>query len=92
MHRIVVVLVTEQKTSYTNNSALEIQLSNESELQPNQFDKPPEYDCISYSLQRKHIYFSLQETMLFQRNINDITAEKMFHWQSFPKKEDTLRE
>lgn len=47
----------EQKTSYTNNSVLEIELSNESELQPNQFDKPPEYDCFSYSLQRKHIYF-----------------------------------
>ena len=40
----------------------------------------------------KGIYFLLQETMLFQRNIYDITAEKMLHWQSFPKKEDALRE
>lgn len=82
----------EQKTSYTNNSVLEIELSNESELQPNQFDKPPEYDCFSYSLQRKHLYFLLQEAMLSQRNSNDITAEKMLHWQSFPKKKDALRE
>lgn len=76
----------EQKTSHTDK------LSNEPELQPKQFDKPPEYYCISYSLQRKWIYFLLQETMLFQRNINDITAEKMLHLQSFLKKEDTLKE
>lgn len=69
----------EQKTSYTNNLVLEIELSNESELQPNQFDKPPEYDCINYNLQRKCIYFLLQKTMLFQRDGCDITAEKMLH-------------
>lgn len=46
------VLVMEQKTSHTNK------LSNESELQPNQFYKPPEYYCISYSLHIKCIYFA----------------------------------
>lgn len=65
----------EQKTFYTNNSVLEGELSNESQLQANQFDKPPEYDCIKYSLQRKCIYFVLQETMISQRNMYDITDE-----------------
>lgn len=67
----------EQKTFYTNNSVLEIELSNESQLQANQFDKPPEYDCIKNSLQRKCIYFPLQETMISQCNTYDITDEKM---------------
>lgn len=69
----------EQKTSYTNISVLAIELSKESELQPNQFDKLPEYDCISYSLQRKCIYFSLQERMLFKTNIYDLIAQMMLH-------------
>ena len=41
-----------------------------------------------YNLQRKCIYFLLQETMLFQRNINDVT-EKMLQRQSFPKEKGT---
>lgn len=70
---------------------LEIELSNESQLQANQFDKPPEYDCIKYSLQRKCIYFPLQETMISQRNTYDIADENMLQCQSFPKKEDALK-
>ena len=69
----------EQKTFYTNNSVLEIELSNESQLQANLFDKHSEYDCISYSLQRKCICFLLQETMIFLRNTYDITDEKTLH-------------
>lgn len=70
---------------------LEIELSNESQLQANQFDKPPEYDCIKDSLQRKCTYFSLQETMISQRNTYDTTDSKMLQCQSFPKKEDALK-
>lgn len=42
-----------------------------------------------YNLQRKCIYFLLRETMLFQRNINNVTAEKMLYWQSFAKEKGT---
>jgi len=75
----------EQKTSYTSNSVLEVELSNESELQPYQFYKP--FQSLQFA-KKMHLLFATGNNA-FPKKHQQCYAEKMLHWQSFPKEKGT---